>query len=236
MVNVLKDIGFTSEGFELYIPRRNRMIQEMEYFRGIAAKAVHYAETERQEYVWFASAVASVACELSFCYSNKILWNNARTWRNDRPWGDSKEIWANIVNDALYDWMLSVVSRHQETEERISLSCFVLSEQASLYDEKLKELFDRSDFVSALKNAVVRMIDLGPDMQTLINLIRAITIYNEGSYSLDVDFVPFLNHKIVEKRYDYNQAKEKMHSELRDSDYMAAYREVLGRVIRNWGM
>ena len=70
-------------------------------------------------------------------------------------------------------------------------------------------------------------------MQTLVNVIRAITIYNEGSYTLDVDFVPFLDYKIVEKRYDYYQAKERMYSELRDSDYMVSFKEVLSRVIRN---
>ena len=62
-----------------------------------------------------------------------------------------------------------------------------------------------------------------------------ITVNNEGSYSLDVDFVSFLNHKIVEKRYDYNEAKQRMYSELRDSDYMASYKEVLKRVINQWG-
>ena len=71
-------------------------------------------------------------------------------------------------------------------------------------------------------------------MQTLVNVIRTITINNEGSYTLDVDYASFLNAKIVEKRYDYYQAKERMYSELRDSDYMAAFKEVLSRVIRNW--
>ena len=99
----------------------------------------------------------------------------------------------------------------------------------------LMTLFDKREFVSSFKNAVSRLMDLGSDMQTLINLIRTITVNNEGSYSLDVDFVSFLNHKIVEKRYDYNEAKQRMYSELRDSDYMASYKEVLKRVINQWG-
>ena len=112
----------------------------------------------------------------------------------------------------------------------------MISNEASGCDNSLKELFDNDEFVMTLKQAVSRLVDLASDMKTLVNLIRIITIYNEGSYSKDVDYVEFLNHKIVDKRYDYNEAKDRMYSELRDSDYMAAYRLVLKRVIRNWGM
>lgn len=111
----------------------------------------------------------------------------------------------------------------------------MISYEASGCDNSLRELFDNNDFVNTFKNAVSRLVDLASDMQTLTNLIRTITVNNEGSYSLDVDFVPFLNHKIVDKKYDYNEAKQRMYSELRDSDYMAAYREVLRRVINQWG-
>ena len=237
MIAVLKDIGFTSESFELYVPRRNRMEREMGYFHGIASKAITFAEEQKQELVWLASAVASVACELSFCYSNKILWNNNRAWSNDETWCASKEKWANMVNDAMTDWMLGIAYGYSNFKsERPSLAAYVLSDDASFYDNYLRELFDRNEFLSTLKSFVSRLIDLGPDMQTLVNLIRAITVNNEESYSVDVDFVPFLNHKIIDKKYDYGLANDMMYSELRDSDYMAAFKEVLARVIHNWGL
>ena len=236
MIDVLKEVGFTSESFEMYVPRRARMQQEMEYFYGIASKAASYAEMQRQDFVWLASAVASIACEMSFAYSNKILWNGKRTWKNDVLWGDSKKKWVNMVNDALYDWMIAISKRYRMFEgKRPSLAAYVISYEASGCDNSLRELFDNNDFVNTFKNAVSRLVDLASDMQTLTNLIRTITVNNEGSYSLDVDFVPFLNHKIVDKKYDYNEAKERMYRELRDSDYMAAYREVLRRVINQWG-
>ena len=47
MIDVLKEIGFTSEGFELYVPRNNRMKREMEYYHGIARKAVDFAEERK---------------------------------------------------------------------------------------------------------------------------------------------------------------------------------------------
>ena len=236
MIDVLKEVGFTSESFEMYVPRRARMQQEMEYFYGIASKAASFAEMQRPDFVWFASAVASIACEMSFAYSNKILWNGKRTWKNDVLWGDSKKKWVNMVNDALYDWMIAISKRYRMFEgKRPSLAAYVISYEASGCDNSLRELFDNNDFVNTFKNAVSRLVDLASDMQTLTNLIRTITVNNEGSYSLDVDFVPFLNHKIVDKKYDYNEAKERMYRELRDSDYMAAYREVLRRVINQWG-
>lgn len=237
MIDVMKGTGFTSEGFELYVPKNDRMQREMEYFHGIVSKGSEYARERQQDRVWLAAAVASLACELSFCYSNKILWNNARGWNNDAPWGESKERWVNIVNDAMYDWMVSISDSYAVNNgERKSLASFVISPEASGCDGSLREIFNNDVFVATLKQSVSRLIDLGPDMQTMINLIRTITINNEGSFSPDVDFVQFLNHKIVEKRYDYYQAKERMYVELRDSDYMAAYREVLNRVVNNWGM
>jgi len=236
MIDVLKEVGFTSESFELYVPRRARMQQEMEYFHGIASKAASYAEMQRQDLVWLASAVASIACEMSFAYSNKILWNDQRILKNDVLWGDGKEKWVNMVNDALYDWMIAISeSYHMYEGQRPSLAAYVISYEASGCDNSLRELFDNNGFVNTFKNAVSRLVDLASDMQTLTNLIRTITVNNEGSYSLDVDFVPFLNHKIVNKKYDYNEAKQRMYSELRDSDYMASYRDVLKRVINQWG-
>ena len=235
MIEVLKEIGFTSENFELYVPRNNRMIREMEYFHGIALKASVYANERRQDCVWLAAAVAALACELSFCYSNKILWNNARAWNNDEPWGDNKERWTNIVNDALYDWMIAMADSYSMYDgEKKTLAAYIISPEASGADNSLREMFDSDEFVIKLKTSVSRLVDLGVDMQTLVNVIRTITINNEGSYTLDVDYASFLNAKIVEKRYDYYQAKERMYSELRDSDYMAAFKEVLRHVIGNW--
>lgn len=236
MIGVLKEIGFTSESFELYIPRRNRMQQEMEYFHGIASKATRFAEEQRQDLVWLASAVASMACELSFCYSNKILWNSHHSWEGGLSWGGNKEEWVNMVNDALFDWMSAISIGFNLFEGRKpSLASYILSHEASGCDNTLMRLFDNRAIVKSFKNAVCRLVDLGSDMQTLTNLIRTITVNNEGSYSLDVDFVPFLNRKIIEKKYDYIEAKERMYSELRDSDYMDAYRAVLKRVINQWG-
>lgn len=235
MIEVLKDLGFTSESFELYVPRNNRMIREMKYFHGIASKASVFADERRQDCVWLAAAVAAVACELSFCYSNKILWNNTRAWNNDEQWGESKERWTKIVNDALYDWMISLADSYSRYEgEKKTLAAYIVSPEASAVDNSLREVFDNDEFVVQLKASVSRLVDLGADMQTLVNVIRVITIDNEGSYTRDVDFVSFLNYKIVEKRYDYYQAKERMYSELRDSDYMAAFKEALSRVVRNW--
>lgn len=237
MVDVLKRMGFTSEGFELYVPKNDRMQREMEYFHSMVSRGVEYSIEQNQEKVWLAAAVASLACELSFCFSNKVLWNNTRAWNNDAPWGDNKEHWVRIVNDALYDWMVSIADSYSMYQgERLSLAAYVIRPEAEGCDNSLREIFNNDEFVASLKDSVSRLIDLGSDMQTLINLIRTITIFNEGSFSPDVDFVQFLNHKIVEKRYDYYQAKERMYSELRDSDYMAAYREVLNRVVSNWGM
>lgn len=237
MVDVLKGMGFTSESFELYVPKNDRMQREMEYFRSMVSRGVEYSMEHNQEKVWLAAAVASLACELSFCFSNKVLWNNARAWNNDEPWGDSKEHWVRIVNDALYDWMISIADSYSMYPgERMTLAAYVISPEAEGCNSSLREIFDNKEFIDNLKYAVSRLIDLGSDMQTLINLIRTITILNEGSYSPDVDFVSFLNNKIVDKKYDYYQAKERMYGELRDSDYMAAYREVLNKVVTNWGM
>lgn len=236
MIDVLKEIGFASDSFELYVPRRARMQQEMEYYHGIASRAMSYAESQQRDLVWLASAVAAVACELSFCYSNKIIWNNHRAWDNDLSWDDSKEKWANMVNDALFDWLLAISDSYCQFDgKKTALAAYIISHEASGCDNSLKELFDNGVFVKTFKKSVSRLIDLGSDMQTMVNLIRTITINNEGSYTPDVDFVPFLNLKIIEKTYDYTQAKERMYSELRDSDYMAAYREVLRRVINQWG-
>ena len=116
MIEVLKEIGFTSESFELYVPRRARMQQEMEYFHGIAFKATQFAEEQKQDLVWLAAAVASLACELSFCYSNKIFWNGYRTWNNEAIWGDNKEKWVNMVNDALFDWMMAIKDSYSMLE------------------------------------------------------------------------------------------------------------------------
>lgn len=237
MVDVLKGMGFTSESFELYVPKNDRMQREMEYFRSMVSKGVEYSMEHHQEKVWLAAAVASLACELSFCFSNKVLWNNARAENNDEPRGYSKEHWVQIVNDTLYDWMISIADSYSMyPRERMTLAAYVISPEAEGCNSSLHEIFDNKEFVDNLKYAVSRLIDLGSDMQTLINLIRTITIQNEGSYSPDVDFVSFLNHKIVDKKYDYYQAKERMYGELRDSDYMAAYREVLNKVVTNWGM
>ena len=237
MVDVLKRMGFTAEGFELYVPKNDRMQREMDYFHGMVSRGVEYSVEQNQEKVWLAAAVASLACELSFCFSNKVLWNNTRAWNNDAPWGDNKEHWVRIVNDALYDWMVSIADSYSMYQgERITLAAYVIRPEAEGCDNSLREIFNNDEFVASLKDSVSRLIDLGSDMQTLINLIRTITIFNEGSFSPDVDFVQFLNHKIVEKRYDYYKAKERMYSELRDSDYMAAYREVLNKVVTNWGM
>ena len=237
MIEVLKDMDFTSENFELYVPRNNRMKREMEYFHGITFMALRFADERRRDCVWLAAAVAAVACELSFCYSHKILWNNTRTWKGGEQWGDNKERWINIVNNALTSWMMAVADSFALYEgEKKSLASYIVSPEASGADNSLREMFDNDEFVAQLKAAISRLVDLGADMQTLVNLIRTISIYHEGSYSPDVNFAGFLNHKIVEKRYDYYEAKERMYSELRDSDYMAAFREVLGRVIRNWGI
>lgn len=237
MIDLLKEIGFAAESFELYVPRRNRMIREMAYYQEIVKKTTEFAERQQQNYVWLAAAVASVACELSFSYSNKILWDNNRKRGDDEVWDNNKEKWETIVNDSLYDWMNGISESYSLYEgERKSLAAYVISHEASGCDNSLRELFDMDEFVTTVKHAVARMVDMASDMQILVNLVRAITIYNEGSFTNDVDFVPFLNHKIVEKQYDYNQAKELMYSELRDSDYMAAYRQVLGRVLRNWSV
>ena len=236
MIVILKEAGFSSDTFEFYVPKRNRMEREMVYFQGIAAKASYYAEQKCQDYVWLASAVASVACELSFSHSNKILWSNNRTWRNDEiVFGESKENWANMVNYSLSMWMERIVFEHREEKEQ-HLTSFILSRQACAFDGFLKDLFDQDDFVLSVKNAIARLIDLESDMQTLVNLIRIITVNNDGNYSLDVDFVSFLNKKIIEKRYDYIQAKQLMYSELKDSDYMAFYQKVLNNVICNWSL
>ena len=77
-------------------------------------------------------------------------------------------------------------------------------------------------------------MDLSSDMMTLVNLIRTITINNEGSFSKDVDYVSFLDHKIVDKQYDFKETKDRMYSDLRDSDYMESFRKVLLRVVQNW--
>ena len=237
MIAILKDMGFTYESFELYVPRRNRMEREMKYFQGMVSKAATYAENHQQGFVWLASAIASVACELSFCYSNKILWNNLRTWNDNDVWGASKEKWANMVNDALLDWMSGIVNSYSSLKENSqTLAAYVISDSAKESDVFLRELFDRDDFVVVVKTFVSRLVDLSTDMQTLINVVRAITVNNEGSFSIDVDFIPFLNHKIVEKKYDYYQAKDMMYSELRDSDYMAAFRNVLNQVVANWSL
>ena len=234
MIAVLKDIGFTYESFEPYVPRRNRMEREMKYFQGMVSKAATYAENHQQGFVWLASAIASVACELSFCYSNKItIWNNPRSLN----WGASKEKWANMVNDALLNWMSGIVNSYSQIKEKSpTLAAYVISERAKESDVFLRELFDKDDFVVVVKTFVSRLIDLSTDMQTLINVVRAITVNNEGSFSIDVDFVPFLNHKIVEKIHDYYQAKDMMYSELRDSDYMSAFRNVLNQVVANWSL
>ena len=122
------------------------------------------------------------------------------------------------------------------TLKELNLTSFILSRQACAFDGFLKDLFDQDDFVLSVKNAIARLIDLESDMQTFVNLIRIITVNNDGNYSLDVDFVSFLNKKIIEKRYDYIQAKQLMYSELKDSDYMAFYQKVLNNVICNWSL
>ena len=142
-----------------------------------------------------------------------------------------------MVNDALYVWMMGISESYNLYEdEQKSLAAYVISHEASGCDNSLRELFDNDEFVITVKQSVARLMDLSSDMMTLVNLIRTITINNEGSFSKDVDYVSFLDHKIVDKQYDFKEAKEKMYGELRDSDYMASFRNVLSNVIDNWGV
>lgn len=233
LLDNLKEVGIASEGFELYFPKRERTEKEMSYFDRITDKALQYA-TINQELVWFASAVAAVTCELSFCYSNKFLWDVNMVWRDGMAWAGDKGKWADTVNVVLLDWMDRIVERYVSHDSNKYLASFVISEDASMYNNILRELYNNDGFVESFKTCVSRLMDIVPDMRTMLNLMRAITVYNEGSYSVDVDYVPFLNHKIIDKRYDYGLAKEMMFRELRDANYMDAYRDVLGNVLANW--
>lgn len=238
MIAELKDAGYASNSFELYVPKRNRMATELKHFDKITLAIPLFAEEIKQDYVWIAVAVASVACELSFCLSSNNLWGSDSTHRNETQTIKDRKCWTDKLNEVLFIWMSRIIQNYSTYVDgkKNTLAAYVISDDAKKCDALLKELLDRDAFITSFKMAVSRMADISSDMQTLVNLIRAITVNNDGRFSLDVDFVPFLNHKIVEKRFDYESGKDIMPHELRDSDYMACFRDIIGRVVDNWGV
>lgn len=233
LLEVLKKQDFAASSKELYFPKRARMEKEMDLFVPIIDRLHRYAE-QRQEFAWFGGSVASIACEMSFCYSNTGVWIGSKPWPDDAILDETKEAWVSRTSDSLCMWMDSVVDGYITSNGNYFAS-YLLGNDATQYDDLLAEIINNVDFIKAFKQSVSRLMDIVPDIKTLVNLIRTVTVYNEGSYSKDVDFVPFLNHKIVTKEYDYAMAKEAMLTELRDSDYMDSYRHVLSRVLHKWG-
>ena len=233
LIDVLKKLGVTSESFELYVPKRERMKKEIQLYKEITA----YSSISNEKFFaleWFVSAVASVACELSFCYSNASARNVRR--EGDDSWENERKKWAKRVSNSLLLWMNNIIELYDSSSGDIKLPAFILSYHASSSDYLLKTIHGSDEFVWLTKESISRLMDVPSDMRTLLNTIRSITVNNDGRFSLDVDFVQFLDDKIITKRYDYNQAKAIMSNVLRDSDYMAAFKEVLNRIIINWGI
>lgn len=237
LIGVLKDLSFAPESYELYVPRRARMQREMERFRDIVSRGYLFAEKGQRDCVLLTAAVASVACELSFCFSSSSFWGGHPSWRDGEMWRGSKDNWTRLVNNSLEKW-LTVMSNSYlfEMREKMTLAAYMLSPESCAYDKILREMFDDDSFVVAVKNVVSRMMSLGLDMQMLVSVIRAVTVNNQGGYSLNVDFTSFLNDVILYKKYDYSLAKDLMYKELRDAEYMDSYKKVLMRVINRWGL
>jgi hypothetical protein len=237
IIRFLKGVGYTSESFEFYVPRQKRMEREMQSFGSISVERFPEEGSGYRDIFRFISAVGAVASTFSLCYSSLTSINNSKEWKNDDKVGDVKATWIKHVNLVLSEWMKDIgVSFIENYIGKKSLASFILSEDARKWDKALYGLFDSDEFVALFKGVISRLIDMVSDMRTLTHLIKTVTINNEGSFSLDVDFAPLLNQKIIEKKIDYSEANIRMYSELRDSDYMMAYRDVLKRVLGNWNV
>lgn len=226
VISIMEDRELTPENIELYIPERTVLFGVMEDYFPRLHNLIRTSEDysiDKQK-TWLVSAVLSIACEFSLINSRSSL----SIVFPDRYYED--------LDAMLCHWVLDIIEEYQFVRsDKLSLAAFVISKEALRKDFILRKLFG-SNITVYFKLSVCRLMDLSSDMQALVTVIRAITVDNEGSFSLDVDYVPLLDQKIVEKKYDYYQLKEMMYKELRDADYMDAFRKVLGRVVQNWSI
>lgn len=232
LLDVMKRLDFALPSKELYFPQKARMREVMQGYPKLS-KIINDLSFLSPNLTWFAGAVASVACEMSLCLSNITVWDNRRFSHSHGEYEEHREEWMLSIDGTLTKWVESIsdMARLEGIQE---IPAFVIGEKARMYDYILSNIIDNKDFIKYYKETVCRLMDVVSDMRIMLTLIRTITINNEGGFTKDVDFVSFLNRKIVTKELSYKQAKERMHDELRDSDYMEAYRSTLTIILKNW--
>ena len=234
LLDVLKRVGFASKTKELYFPKHSRMKKEMDYF-SFFINDIQRFSSQGEEFVWFGGALASVVCEMSLCYSDTSDLHG----RHSRQGLDTDSVAMDRLvvhlTGGFYEWMKAIEKCYSADGDRY-LASFILNDKAAHCDDILRTIIDDGEFVSAIKVAISHLMDVVADIRLLVSVIRNVTVNNDGSFTKDVDFVTFLDRKIVSKEYDYFMAKERLLIDLRDSDYMASFREVLTRIIGNWGL
>lgn len=232
LLDVMKRLDYALPSKELYFPQKARMKKELDNFPKLRS-IIHDFSTESPIMTWFSGAVAAVACELSLCLSGFGTWRGNQVWKNDEIWEEKDDHWATSVDYSLVKWIQNVCQLAYQRGIQ-ELPALIVGEKVDEYDSCLREIIDDKDFVSYFKATICRLIDIISDMRIMLTMIRAITINNEGGFTKDVDFVSFLNRKIITKELTYNQAKERMYVELRDSDYMDSYRNALSNILKDW--
>ena len=234
LLDVLKRAGFSSETQQLVFPKRSRMCWEMGMFKSFDHLS-DFCAIQSKDIVRFCYSVTSVACEMSLCFSDSGSWHGVRFSRDPDDVNFARMEMIECLGTNFNNWIRSVVNLFVQADNRY-LASFILSEKVSTCDHYLRAIIDKQDFVQTIKEAVSHLMDVVADVRTIINVVRAVTTENDGSFSYDVDLASFLNRKIVTKEYDFLMAQHMMDRDLHDSDYMESFREVLSRVINNWGI
>lgn len=232
LLDVMKRMDYALPSKELYFPQKARMREVMLGYPRLS-ELIQTLSIQSHILTWFASSVASVACEISLCMPNMAGRGNGVNSHGHVGMYGLKEDWSLSIDVTLVKWVESICDLVRQ-EGGLEIPALIINEKAGRFDYILSSIIEHKDFIRYFKETVCRLMDVVPDMRILLALIRTITINNEGSYTKDVDFVSFLNRKIITKELTYNQAKERMYDELRDSDYMESYRSVLKTILRNW--
>ena len=228
---ILKEQGLAPESKELSFPKREVMKKQIRFFGLLPQFKSHFLSYNNSERM-FIDAVFSVLCEIKFCCSNVAGENDSKV--NESHIKNDFLDWRRICEMSV-KWIIRILRSYKKSEKK-DLASFILGEEAAKDDHNLDFFVNSREFIMSFKQAVSRLMDIAPDIRTLLNVIHIVTVNNEGRYSKDVDFTSLLNRKILTKEYNYDIAKEKMYDELRDSDYMGSFRGVLSNVIQKWNL
>lgn len=82
---------------------------------------------------------------------------------------------------------------------------------------------------------LVRVIELPEDIMIICNSIRLLTDkYRDNELETDANVSWILDERIIKKEISFVEAKEMIHKEISESDYMAVVRQVIKPIILRW--